>query len=531
MTHRRFVRAALAPIGLAALVALSAPVAAESKGPRLTDLPAAELAARQKVDLAAVGTYRSGLARTVAFARSHPELFPATRPDGARLLATAERDAVRAAWKSLLDYTMALGSIENFHDDFALLTDTGARARSFHIANGAFLAAYRFALEFIDLAAGDPKLAVILNDPVADLGLPAGSYDRYKFRFLNVAAATRFAAYAVAGQFLGDPQDAVRARDAKEDSALILAAGRGRGEALTAVNAVNVLRGLGVKAIFPVQAGISVWMGDTKVYRHARSLISPAQVETLRAKMLPGDVVLQRREWYLSNVGLPGFWSHAAIYVGTPEERRAFFNTEEVCRWVVSRGEPSGDLERLLERAFPAARAATLLPPEHGHAQRVIEAISEGVVFTTLEHSVDADSVVVMRPRLPRSAIALALERAWGYAGRPYDFDFDFQTDSALVCTELVYKSFEPSAVAPGLRLALEEIVGRTAIPANSIARQFDSQFGTPEAQFDFIAFLDGQEQAAVAIEAGVEGFRKSWRRPKWHVLVQDPVDGGTGLP
>ena len=241
--------------------------------------------------------------------------------------------------------------------------------------------------------------------------------------------------------------------------------------------------------------------------------------------------MLQRREWYLSNVGLPGFWSHAAIYVGTPEERRAFFNTEEVRRWVVSRGEPSGDLERLLERTFPAARAATLLPPEHGHAQRVIEAISEGVVFTTLEHSVDADSVVVLRPRLPRAAIAFALERAWGYAGRPYDFDFDFQTDSALVCTELVYKAFEPSAAAPGLRLALEEIVGRTAIPANDIARQFDSQFGTPEAQFDFIAFLDGQEKAGVAVEAGVEEFRKSWRRPKWHVLVQDPVDGGAGLP
>ena len=271
--------------GISTLVAFPVLTAAESKGPHLTDLPKDELAARQKVDLTAIGTYRSGLARTVAFARSHPELFPATRPDGARLLATAERDAVRAAWKSMLDYTMALESIENFHDDFALLTDTGARTRSFHTANGAFLAAYRFALEFIDLAAGDPKLAVILNDPVEDLGLPAGSYDRYKFRFLNVAAATRFAAYALAGQLLGEPQDPVRARDAKEDSARILAAGRGRGEALTAANAVNVLRGLGVRAIFPVQTGISVWMGDTKVYRHTRSLISPAQVEALRAKM------------------------------------------------------------------------------------------------------------------------------------------------------------------------------------------------------------------------------------------------------
>lgn len=524
--RRALLCAALVAIGLATLVAIPTPASARSKGLRLTDLPTGELAARQQADLAAIGTYRSGLARTVAFARSHPELFPAARPAGARLLTAAERDAVRAAWKSMLDYTLALESIEGFHDDFALLADESVRMRSFHTANGAFLAAYRFALDFIDLAAGDPKIAVILNDPVEDLGLPAGAYDRYKFRFLNVAAATRFAAYALTGRLLEEPQDPVRARDAQEDSALILAAGRGRGEALTAANAIKVLRGLGSRAVFPVQTGISVWMGDTKVLRQARSLISPAQVESLRARMLPGDVMLQRREWYLSNVGLPGFWSHAAIYVGTPEERRAFFDVEEVRRLVVSRGEPSGDLERLLERSFPAARAAQLLPPEHGQAQRVIEAISEGVVFTTIEHSLAADSVVVLRPRLPRSAIALALERAWGYAGRPYDFDFDFQTDSALVCTELVYKAFEPSAAAPGLRLALEEIVGRTAIPANAIARQFDAQFGTPETQFDFIAFLDGQEKTGVAVDASVEEFRKSWRRPKWHILVQGPANG-----
>ena len=152
----------------------------------------------------------------------------------------------------------------------------------------------------------------------------------------------------------------------------------------------------------------------------------------------------------------------------------------------------------------------------------MLEAISEGVVFTTMEHSAAADSVVVLRPRLGKIALASALERAWGYAGRPYDFDFDFQTDSALVCTEVIYKAFEPSRETPGLRLTLEEILGRTALPANAIARQFDAEYGTPAAQFDLVAFLDGQEKSGMAIEAGVEVFRKSWRRPKWHVLVQE---------
>ena len=269
------------------LVAFPAPAAAGSEGPRLTDLSAGELAARQQVDLAALATYRSGLARTVAFARSHPELFPATRPDGARLLAAAERDAVRAAWKSMLDYTLALESIENFHDDFALLTDTGARARSFHVANGAFLAAYRFALEFIDLAAGDPKLAVILNDPVEDLGLPAGAYDRYKFRFLNVAAATRFAAYALAGRLSGSRRTprapATQARTPRASSPP--AAGGARRSLPRTPSTCCAASAPGPSS--RCRPASPTWMGDTKVLRHERSLISPAQIEALRARMLP----------------------------------------------------------------------------------------------------------------------------------------------------------------------------------------------------------------------------------------------------
>ena len=44
-----------------------------------------------------------------------------------------------------------------------------------------------------------------------------------------------------------------------------------------------------------------------------------------------------------------------------------------------------------------------------------------------------------------------------------------------------------------GLHLPLEEMLGRQLLPANLIAKQFDEQYGTPSAQFEFIAFLDGQ--------------------------------------
>ena len=153
---------------------------------------------------------------------------------------------------------------------------------------------------------------------------------------------------------------------------------------------------------------------------------------------------------------------------------------------------------------------------------RVGEEFIKAMARYALEHCADADSVVVLRPLLAKTEKAAALLRAFHYAGRPYDFNFDFATDAQLVCTELVFKSYEPAQGLRGLRLPLVEMLGRKLLPANEIAKQFDSQYGSADAQFQFVTFLDGYERGRKAVEAGVEQFRQSWRRPKWHVLTQE---------
>src|SRR6185436_20258411 len=113
-------------------------------------------------------------------------------------------------------------------------------------------------------------------------------------------------------------------------------------------------------------------MGDTKVYRSGRSLISQAQIKQLQPKLLPGDVLLERREWFMSNIGLPGFWSHAALYLGTPAERRAFFADADTQAWVKKQGELSGDLEALLRKRYSKAYETSLKLQEESHAVRVV---------------------------------------------------------------------------------------------------------------------------------------------------------------
>lgn len=503
----------------AAVLMAMASVAQAAPHP-LSELDAPSRAESQASDLRAVVVFREGLAHLVDFTSTRPDLFPATKQHTPRLLNDVQRAEVRETWKSLLDYVIALDSLERFHREYAVKSWRD-RAPSVHVARGAFLAQYRFALDFIQRAENDPKLAIVLNDPVPELGLPAGSYDRLKFAFLNVAASTQLTAYGALALVLPAPSDPELARVTAEDEARLWKAAAGRRQVLSVANAANVLKKLGQRATFPVQTKISSWMGDTKVLRQDRALISPTQIAALPPRLDPGDVLLQRREWYVSNVGLPGFWSHAALYVGTPEERRAYFDDPEVRRWVTAQGEATGDFERLLQARYPMFYALALRPQEEGHVPRVLEAISEGVVFTTLEHSAAADSMVALRPRLERTEKAQALFRAFRYVGRPYDFNFDFQTDSALVCTELIYKSYEPTPGFRGLRLELEEIVGRTAIPANSIARQLDDELRHGVPQLDMVLFLDGQEKLGTAVEAGLDELRRSWRRPKWHVVTQ----------
>ncbi len=484
-------------------------------------LSRAELEARLEGDSRAMQVQRPGLRSVISYMESRADLFPANQPKTSRLLRREEKEIAWNTWQRFLDYIVALDSIEKYHAPFYRLKGA-AKEESFLIGYAAMLAKYRAALEFIERAEHNPELDKVLNDPVPELGLPVGTYARLKFKYLNVAIATDFAAREVLMKtFSGGTHSELR-KSIRADADTIWRVGKGRGEVLTARNALKVVQNGAQSVWLPVQQGVSEWMGDAKIHRRGRSLISQAQIKEIQAKLLPGDVLLERREWYMSNIGLPGFWSHAALYLGTPEERGAFFADPDTQAWVKNQGEPSGDFESLLRRRYPKAYANSLKPQEQSHAVRVVEAISEGVSFTTLEHSADCDSLVALRPKLAKAEKAQALVRAFHYAGRPYDFNFDFATDSELVCTELIYKTYESAVGFRGLTFPLVEMLGRKVTPANEIARQFDAQCETAEEQFELVIFLDGQERHTKAVEASLATFRESWRRPKWHVFVQE---------
>ena len=445
--------------------------------------------ARADADARAVEIYRSGLLRAAAAARN-------VAPAG-RMLSASEKEKVRSSWSAFLDYVLALDSIGAYHRE-------QKGEASLVISYAAFLAQYRGALEMIDAAERLPGIDEVLNEEVRGLGLAGGSYSRVKFRFLNVARATEFAALESLYRMRLRTNPLAAGIDA--DSSYILEAGQAKGPMQTVKNALKIASSAAFTAWFPVQKGVAEWMGDTRVARGHTFLVTEEQIAKLAPQLEPGDVLLERREWYVSNVGLPGFWPHTALFIGDAAQRARYFNDEEVRAWVRSQGRVDGDFEAFLRERFA---------PIYPRADRVIEAISEGVSFTTLEHSAAADSLAVLRPRATKRDKAIAIARAFGFLGRPYDFNFDFHTDGSLVCSEVIYKAYEGS-----VKLPIAEVAGRVTTPPNEIVREFDQTLGTPAQQFDLVLFLDGHERRRAALPATLSDFRASWRRPKWHIIA-----------
>jgi hypothetical protein len=489
----------------------------------------AAVPSREKIaaDLKTVEKLRVGLVATVDFVKKSPEIFHPKNPDG--LPARDEKALALQTWKRFLDYRIALDTIEEEYSEYFFSADDARpedENAAFQVHYAAFLAQYRWSLEFLKEMESYPYADTAFNEPLLDTGLPAGSYSDFKLRFLNAAIATRFAALNAIDMPNQKGQSLAARKWIEADREAIWGAGKGKGVKLTAKNALEVVKSAGKAVWLPAQTGLSKGMGRMKVARRGQTLITPEQAASLEARLEPGDILLERREWYMSNAGIPGFWTHAAIYIGTAAERRKFFGKDEVKQWVKVQGAADGDFETLLGTKFPASYALSLAKDEAGHPIGVLEAIEKGVTFTSLAHSAAADSVAVLRPRLPAKEKALAVLRAFSYAGRPYDYDFDFLTDSALVCSELVFKSYEPSNGFHGVVFPQSTVMGRILTSPNEFAQQFDEEKGAGKEQTDLVVFLDGFENAKKAVEADEKSFRESWKRPKWHILVQEEAPG-----
>lgn len=126
---------------------------------------------------------------------------------------------------------------------------------------------------------------------------------------------------------------------------------------------------------------------------HAPKRVTPDIIEMLKNQLQPGDVFVTRHDDAMSNLFLPGFWPHSALWLGAEDAD-------------------------------------------------ILEAKKDGVLLRTIEDTLQVDAFIVLRPKLTSPQIKEALSRAREHMGKLYDFVFDFRTSDRLVCTEVIYRSY-----------------------------------------------------------------------------------------
>jgi uncharacterized protein YycO len=127
-----------------------------------------------------------------------------------------------------------------------------------------------------------------------------------------------------------------------------------------------------------------------------------------------------RHDDAMSNLFLPGFWPHSALWLG-------------------------------------------------GEDADILEAKKDGVLYRNIEDTLQVDAFTVIRPKLTDDQFEHALQRARTHAGKLYDFIFDFRTTDRLVCTEVIYRTYH--GIGP-IDFELKQEAGRYCLSAEELLNQ-----------------------------------------------------------
>ena len=209
-------------------------------------------------------------------------------------------------------------------------------------------------------------------------------------------------------------------------------------------------------SLFSMLFGNTVGLVETrqgKLY-HRRELEKELQ-RTLKS----GDILLEKTPFRLTDKLIPGYWGHAAVWIGSEQELK------QLGIWshpVVSRH----------------------WDDEIRNGQLVVEALRSGVEMNRLEKFLNIDSIGVLRqPDLTneqrRQAILLALRQV----GKPYDFNFDVESNRSVYCSKLIYISYD------SIDWPVKRSLGRTTFTPDDIASR-----AIGDGELDLVYFYhDGQ--------------------------------------
>jgi len=189
--------------------------------------------------------------------------------------------------------------------------------------------------------------------------------------------------------------------------------------------------------------------------------VQPQLAHWIEPQLKPLDILLEKTPFRLTDRFIPGHWGHVAIWIGSRkqlEQEGLWDLITDGQRQPAWRAMPFGKRKRIIE-------ALT-------NGKVILEALRPGVQLNSLEHFLNIDDFLVIRPdylqnNLERKAELIA--QTLTHFEKEYDFNFDVKTADKIVCSELAYWTFPDIVWRTETALAMTVVLARDSISPDNI--------------------------------------------------------------
>lgn len=438
-------------------------------------------------------------------------------------LTQEEGEKLRNDWENLILTSIETEKMTDRHRYFqqiSMFSNKETHIKSFVIAYALYMKKFEIFHKIITEANKNPAAVKIFNQYSERLAV-GGMYDDVTGRFFaSNSLLRRNLGYAYFSLRLPKDSDAISPNYASLIEVSKASYGYLFQNSLSHVTDrsivyKNTIDKTAFEAWLPIQKNIitdkvgNIHVGD----RHDK-FISIEQIQEMKKSLQPGDIILYRKNWYASNVGIPGFWTHAGLYTGTLEDMNLFFKDE-----IASRGYQS--MNELLQKERPEVYPVLIEKDKKGYIPSVIESQTHGTLIQSVESSASVDYLGIVRSTLSKSEILEALLESFSHYNKPYDYAFDLDTKNEIYCSELVYDAYLATGKSKGIVFPKSMVSGRLMVPPSAIIEKFVNEHETQNSELKFVYFLDASETTKQAFVSDVKAFIGTLSRPKYSGLQE----------
>ena len=239
------------------------------------------------------------------------------------------------------------------------------------------------------------------------------------------------------------------------------------------------------KLKFNLSKGVGNTMGMVR-WRSGKLRNDRVFLSEFSEHLKPGDILLEKTPFALTDKTIPGHFGHAAIYIGTYDQLREM-----------------GALDTpFVRKHLDQIREGKV----------ILEALREGVVLNRVEDFMNIDDVAVLRPsRIQSDAMRTSLDLAMSHFGKKYDFDFNVNTTETIVCSELVYAAY------PQIDFMTKKVLSSFTISPDDIAKLASGDTAAP-LELTFFAhdgkkvYVKGEKEEGAKLYRTLVGIEEKYR-------------------